>query len=316
MRRSLRVLLVLFAVIAAAELLLQLAHLFAQPRARNNQSASSSSSSSSAAILCLGDSHTFGAGVKADEAYPARLQEKLRARGYAVNAINLGAPGYNTSELRRRLPDWIKTYSPSAVIILAGVNNGWNRADAAWSDQQDGLPVPLAARVKDFLVTRVRIVRGIVVLLHRLQWAGPAEENARNREGQAVIHSREDSKETKEAAYDRARRDLVALIALCRANHATPLLMTYVSDPQYTFETPNHLLRQVAASLKVPLADNDQALRPLLQKPDGALDPQARDRLFFPDMHPRPPAYDRIADNVLQALDQAGALAGPVRDNK
>jgi len=259
-------------------------------------------------ILCLGDSHTYGAGVAEDATYPWQLESMLRSRGSMVRVVNMGAPGMNTSQIRRELPGLLERYEPVAVIVLAGVNNGWNRMDQAWSDVQDGIEVSWSRRALDFLTTRVRTVRAAYVILHRLEWAGERREVARNRDGSFVLHRRKESwtVEELEDTYQRARRDLMHIVAMARAAHATPVLMTYVSDPEYDFTTPNRLLREVAASMKVPLADNDLAIRPMFDKEEG-MDRETRDKLFMQDMHPTREGYKEIAGNVMKTLDTAGA---------
>ena len=49
-----------------------------------------------ARVACYGDSLTFGAGVSAGEAYPAVLQEKLRAffPAHDIEVINMSVPGH------------------------------------------------------------------------------------------------------------------------------------------------------------------------------------------------------------------------------
>lgn len=262
-------------------------------------------------ILCLGDSHTYGAGVSADDAYPARLEQLLRERGLRASVVNLGAPGMNTSEIRRRLPAWLSSYQPAAVIVLAGVNNGWNRRDQSWSDLEDGLPVSWSVRARDFLSSRVRLARAAIVLVHRLDWTRPEEERSRDRFGRLVLHERKESwqVESAQATYDRAGRDLAAIIALVRAQGAVPVLMTYVTDPVATFETPNRLLRETAARARTILADNDRALQPFFMLDEHTMDKAKRAELFFPDMHPRGPGYQKIAENVMKSLEQAGVTA-------
>jgi len=49
-------------------------------------------------ILVLGDSVTFGWGVRIEDTFPRRLESELEARlGRAVETINSGVPGYNTT---------------------------------------------------------------------------------------------------------------------------------------------------------------------------------------------------------------------------
>ena len=49
-------------------------------------------------ILAIGDSFTYGHGVQDDETYPAVAERVLRRRGYDVEVVNAGVPGYNTDQ--------------------------------------------------------------------------------------------------------------------------------------------------------------------------------------------------------------------------
>lgn len=300
-RLALRIALAAAILIAGSEAALQAGHLVALRR--SDRAAESDRGAPN--ILCLGDSHTYGAGVAGGESYPAQLAELLHGQGYRVNVINLGAPGTNTSEIRRALPGLIDRFHPLAIVVLASVNNGWNRRDTAWADHEDGKPVSVRRRAADFLVTRVRLIRAGAILLHRLDLAGPKEEAARDRGGDTVLHFRLDQGEPPEAAYDRTLRDLRAIVATARARHAFPILMTYVTGPDFPFQTPNHLLRRIAAETNTPLADNDLALKPFFIRADGSADPQTLANLFFPDFHPRAPAYRLIAKNIALTMTQA-----------
>ncbi|MFO8057634.1 MAG: GDSL-type esterase/lipase family protein [bacterium] len=267
-------------------------------------------------VLCLGDSHTYGAGVSEDEAYPALLEKKLAEKGFAAEVINLGAPGTNTSEIRRKLPEWMETYEPVCVIVLAVVNNSWNHRFAAWSDAQDGLPVSTLERLTEEAWNRVMILRGVNVLLHRLKWARAPEELARDRSGRTLLHRKIRGGAEPGENINRARRDLEAIIRTVRDRHAVPVLMTYVTGPDYSFTGCNPLLRRVAKRYKVPLADNDRALQDRMQKPDGTFDQKARDKLFFPDMHARAAGYELIAENVYETLHKNNVLKLLSKENK
>ncbi len=48
-----------------------------------------------ARVICLGDSTTFGVGVKMEQTYATRLVILLHARGVPVQALNAGMPGTN-----------------------------------------------------------------------------------------------------------------------------------------------------------------------------------------------------------------------------
>ena len=74
-------------------------------------------------VVALGDSLTAGFGVAADEAFPARLEARLRTEGYAYRVVNAGASGDTTSGGLRRV-DWVLRTSPEVVIVALGANDG------------------------------------------------------------------------------------------------------------------------------------------------------------------------------------------------
>jgi acyl-CoA thioesterase-1 len=96
-------------------------------------------------IVVLGDSLTAGAGVTADEAYPALLQARLRRDGFAYRVVNAGVSGDTTAGGLRRV-DWVLRARPAIVIVALGANDGLR-----------GLPV---AAMRDNLVAIVTRLRG------------------------------------------------------------------------------------------------------------------------------------------------------------
>jgi acyl-CoA thioesterase I len=74
-------------------------------------------------IVALGDSLTAGWGVAADEAYPARLETRLRREGYPYRVVNAGVSGDTTAGGLRRV-DWVLRAGPEIVIVALGANDG------------------------------------------------------------------------------------------------------------------------------------------------------------------------------------------------
>ena len=74
-------------------------------------------------IVALGDSLTAGWGVAADEAYPARLEMRLRREGYPYRVVNAGVSGDTTAGALRRV-DWVLRAGPEIVIVALGANDG------------------------------------------------------------------------------------------------------------------------------------------------------------------------------------------------
>jgi acyl-CoA thioesterase I len=74
-------------------------------------------------IAVLGDSISAGFGVTPEEAYPARLQERLRREGYDYRVVNAGVSGDTTAGGLRRV-DWVLRARPSIAIVALGGNDG------------------------------------------------------------------------------------------------------------------------------------------------------------------------------------------------
>ena len=74
-------------------------------------------------IVAFGDSLTAGLGVRQDESYPARLQRKLDAAGYAYRVVNAGVSGETTAGGARRV-SWVLKNKPTIVILELGGNDG------------------------------------------------------------------------------------------------------------------------------------------------------------------------------------------------
>jgi len=303
----------LMAFLVVLEIVLQLAHLALRPTSSRNPKPATQNLPT---ILCLGDSHTYGAGVDAADSYPAQLGKKLAARGCSVNIVNLGAPGTNTSQIRRRLPQWLRTHDPELVIVLACVNNCWNIMDADWSDVREGLDVRRGKRAAVWLQSRLRTARAAAILHQRLTMSREnGNERVLDRQGGHVMHKKNDLWDSDNqkrrlaiAGMHRAMRDLAAIVRQVREAGAEPVLMTYAARTDDNFSDQNLGLRHLAAAMKVTLADNDKALRPIFTNDSGEIDEQAFETLFKPDLHLAPGGYDKVSDNIIKVLEESGLL--------
>jgi acyl-CoA thioesterase I len=81
-------------------------------------------------IVALGDSLTAGYGLAANEAFPARLQGALNAKGLAVNVANAGVSGDTAAGGLARL-DWSVPDGTDAVILELGANDALRGFDPA-----------------------------------------------------------------------------------------------------------------------------------------------------------------------------------------
>jgi acyl-CoA thioesterase I len=73
-------------------------------------------------IVALGDSLIAGLGLPADEAFPAKLEQALKAKGLAVEITNAGVSGDTASSGLARL-DWSVPEGTDAVIVELGAND-------------------------------------------------------------------------------------------------------------------------------------------------------------------------------------------------
>jgi len=73
-------------------------------------------------IVVLGDSNTAGWGVGEGEAFPSRLESKLRRRGQAVQVLNAGVPGDTTGGMLSRVDESVPS-GTELVIVQGGYND-------------------------------------------------------------------------------------------------------------------------------------------------------------------------------------------------
>ncbi len=75
-------------------------------------------------VVILGDSITAGYNLEPEEAYPALLQEKIKAAGLNYSVVNAGLSGDTTAGGLRRV-DWLLGEGAAEVMVLAlGGNDG------------------------------------------------------------------------------------------------------------------------------------------------------------------------------------------------
>ncbi|MDP6343537.1 MAG: arylesterase [Alphaproteobacteria bacterium] len=74
-------------------------------------------------VLAFGDSLTAGHGLRAEDGFPARLEEALLRRGLTVRVENAGVSGDTTAGGRARL-DWVLSGPVDLVILELGANDG------------------------------------------------------------------------------------------------------------------------------------------------------------------------------------------------
>lgn len=107
-------------------------------------------------IAVLGDSLTAGLGLPAAAAFPARLQQALRAKGLDVEIHDAGVSGDTASGGLARL-DWAIPEDTQAVIVELGAN-----------DALRGIDPKITRAALEGILRRLK-ARGVAVLLAGMQ---------------------------------------------------------------------------------------------------------------------------------------------------
>lgn len=95
-------------------------------------------------IVAFGDSLTAGFGLSAADAFPARLEKALKAKGRNVEVINAGVSGDTTGAALERF-DWAVPDGVDAAIVELGANDGLR-----------GQPPEQARKNLDTILTRLK----------------------------------------------------------------------------------------------------------------------------------------------------------------
>lgn len=308
--RVLKVVLALFLGLVLCEVVLGALHLVFGAEERGGEGG--------AEILCIGDSHTFGWNVDAAGAWPARLEGLLNADGLDVHVANRGAPGKNTETLLGELDQYLALDRPRVVLILAGLNNPWSRPHGEGA--AGALDWSRTARLVKVLASRV-VGGGRILGSGDGGGAGHIEETE-GEDGRTEVRvvTREGDVESFEIgggtiaheevqlAYDWIKRDLEELARRVRAFGATPVLLTYALEEGEYIPSVNFTIREAAVEEGIDLVDVAAAFTPVL-------DELGRERLFFPDAHPRREGYGAVARVVHDGLVRLGLVeAEPVGD--
>ena len=107
-------------------------------------------------IVAFGDSLTAGYRLAPDQAFPVRLEAKLKARGHDVAVVNAGVSGDTTAAGRARM-EWSMPEGADAVILELGAN-----------DALRGLPPEQARANLEAMITALN-AKGAEILLAGMQ---------------------------------------------------------------------------------------------------------------------------------------------------
>jgi acyl-CoA thioesterase I len=102
-------------------------------------------------IVAIGASNTSGWGVGEENAYPARLEALLRAKGVAARVVNAGVPFDTTGAMLRRLDDAVPE-GTTLVILHPGAN------DLRFFGTRERRAANIAAMAQRLQTRRIKVV--------------------------------------------------------------------------------------------------------------------------------------------------------------
>lgn len=237
-------------------------------------------------VLVLGDSVTWGAGVREEETFARQLEAALRDElDCVVEVVNAGISGYGSVEQLDVLRNDGIALDPDVVLVYHVENDNQSSSHA-----QGGL----AAFVKNQIVYRSYLFGAALYAWRTAAWRVAAARAGGDRAAWSAEQRAWDRRPGTAASLDALRE----IAALARERGARAILASHpasLHDPSLD-TARNRLLREVAAESGMVFVDVEPALHAI------------RDRdiaVSKTDRHPNGFAHGSIADALRPAVREA-----------
>lgn len=246
-------------------------------------------------LLALGDSSTYGYGVREAEAWPRLLEAELRTRGLQVDVLNGGTIGYTVVQGRVRFAELAPLAEPVLVVLAFGA---FNEHLAAPGGIDDRTRVDLWDR-RDRWSDRLRRESAVVQFFAELAGGGlrtpdPALQQRRDLWGEP------DYSGMRRVSLDQFTAELTGLCGDVRAAGAEPLLVAMprrqdLEARKAVMEHYSQAVHGVAAASSVALVDVRTDFRS-----------QSAEEVFLPKdwVHPSSAGHARIASLLAPTVAQ------------
>jgi len=251
-------------------------------------------------VMFLGDSFTFGEGVRFADTYPQVAAAALRDAGggdRAVEALNFGVGGYNTRQSLHLLRMYLDRFAPD-VVVLGYVLNDAEPALLAFDPETKSItrrkreltvPEGLAdPRPPDSVFFRSRLAR--------LAWQ--AVSNRRRSEATIAHYRAINAPES--PGWKESRDSLYEIGALCRSRGIPFVVVLF---PILVELSDDHPLADVLARVAEAVADSGGILVDLFPRLEALEGVQARDLWVHPtDQHPNERVHQIAGRAVAEAV--------------
>jgi len=270
-------------------------------------------------VAFLGDSSTFGWGVRDDQTYAAACAAALEAKGIPTESLNAGVVGYSIVQGVARYRELVRAHEPDVVVIAFGAINDHvfgpgqesDREKILNSESMDGW----LNRLGDWGRARFRVAHfvswlqfkrdgGKIALRRRYQEDNKSEltnlENVGKRDYPGVRrvsvteYRRHLEELVLEIEEDGARVILLSVPRKLAAEKEFPVLIDY-----------SHATEAAATRRSVPLVNVRAHFRSYGEDEEP--------HIFFDYWHPRPAAHGLIAEDLKPLLLSIAAERGHPR---
>jgi lysophospholipase L1-like esterase len=252
-------------------------------------------------VLCLGDSITFGWGVRYEEAYPTLLAELLREAQpeREVSVLNASCSGYTAHQGAEMLRRRGLKYRPDVVTIWFG----WNE-QFVWSGMTDAELARLFAR--EHLLTSSATYRVLSYLLRRSRYDTIEQERREKGAGlprmplgdyQARLREMVELARTNQIHPGRGAQ--VVFIEGCFRDQ---IRSAQRNQGRFERDAYQRAMAEVAEELEVPV----------LSVCDAFYRAGVRKRDFLDSGHLNPRALRAVAEALFALLAEEGMLPDPV----
>jgi lysophospholipase L1-like esterase len=99
-------------------------------------------------VLFIGDSFTYGDGVRPEETFASRIGESMASKG--VEVLNHGLSGWNLDEALNQYLTTSAVFSPDTVVWVVLLNDLGDPPESNWGDLVRHAPPPGVSRFVDF----------------------------------------------------------------------------------------------------------------------------------------------------------------------
>ncbi len=170
-------------------------------------------------IYCIGDSFTWGMGVRREKAWPALLQGMINEASATKRADvnNLGFPGLSSTNAVAAVARAIKQGDAGVILLMVG----WNANDTDFIEhaREKSVPVPLTQRLEDLLeASRLyRVLKQAATYRSRTALLDDIE----------IVPQAEMEMYDFKAYQEIGRKNLEKIVRLCREFEVSLVLLNY-----------------------------------------------------------------------------------------